>query len=347
MKILAVDDEPIQLQCIRSGLRTEGHQVIPARSVEEALKQLNDSPDQIDLILTDYIMAGASGLDLLKAVREKNRSIPFILMTAYGERELVVEALKNNCDGFIDKPFSPEQLLAEIERVKNKQSQDSNSRLLYDIFPRIAHQFNNPLMVIRGFSELGLLDLDNPSTMKRNLEAILEATQQLHMINNKILSLGRIAVDDKVKTEVTEIIDRCLKCFAGLIELNGIHLEKEVAESLLNVLANPFSLEQIFKNLIMNAIEAMEGRPEKRLGIIAGMKPSTAMVWVQIKDTGCGIPPAVLNSNFSAWKTTKKNGTGLGLRVVRDLLERHGGRLEIQSRVGEGTVMAVLLPALN
>lgn len=118
MKILVVDDEIIQLKSMRSGLRTEGHEVILALNGEEALKQFQVDIDQFDLIITDYFMTGINGMDLIKAIRVKNKSIPVILMTAYGDKKLLLEALQNQCDGFIDKPFSLDQLLSEMNRVK-------------------------------------------------------------------------------------------------------------------------------------------------------------------------------------------------------------------------------------
>ena len=118
MKILVVDDEPMQLKSMKIGLRTEGYSVVTAESAEEALKLLK-SDSAVDLIVTDYLMAGMTGLDLLKAIRSFKSTIPVILMTAYGKKDLVVEAWKNQCSGFIEKPFSLEQLLAELTRVIN------------------------------------------------------------------------------------------------------------------------------------------------------------------------------------------------------------------------------------
>ena len=118
MKILVVDDEPMQLKSMKIGLRTEGYSVVTAESAEETLKLLKSDPG-VDLIITDFLMAGMSGLGLLKAIRAFNSAIPVILMTAYGKKDLVVEAWKNQCSGFIDKPFSLEQLLTEINRVRN------------------------------------------------------------------------------------------------------------------------------------------------------------------------------------------------------------------------------------
>jgi DNA-binding NtrC family response regulator len=72
---------------------------------------------KIDLVLSDYVMPGLNGIELLKRIRENHGSLPVILMTAYGEKDLIIEALRNRCDSFLEKPFTLDQLIQEIERV--------------------------------------------------------------------------------------------------------------------------------------------------------------------------------------------------------------------------------------
>ena len=118
MHILVVDDDRLQLETLRRGLRTKGYQVLEALSAEEALARFSHSNmNKIDLVLSDYVMPGLNGIELLKRIRENHGSLPVILMTAYGEKDLVIEALRNRCDSFIEKPFTLDQLMQEIERV--------------------------------------------------------------------------------------------------------------------------------------------------------------------------------------------------------------------------------------
>jgi CheY-like chemotaxis protein len=121
MKILVVDDEPMQLKSMRMGLRTEGHLVVTALSAEEALELMNAEPG-FDLIITDYLMPGMSGLGLLKAIRETKSATPVILMTACRRKGLADEVLRNQGSGFLDKPFSLDQLLSEIASVQDEMS---------------------------------------------------------------------------------------------------------------------------------------------------------------------------------------------------------------------------------
>jgi len=125
MKILVVDDEPMQLKSMKMGLRTEGHSVFTAPNAQEALELMNAEPG-FDLILTDYLMPGMSGLELLKAIRETESAIPVILMTACGRKGLADEVLRNQGSGSLDKPFSLDELLSAIASIKN-ENRDSDS----------------------------------------------------------------------------------------------------------------------------------------------------------------------------------------------------------------------------
>jgi DNA-binding NtrC family response regulator len=126
MNILVVDDEAVMLESIRIGLESNGHRVFQAHSAQEALDQLYFNGHRIDLVATDYLMPTMNGIDLLKAIRRRHPTLPVILITAYADKWLAIEALKNRCDSLIEKPFSLDQLVAEIERIKlhpeNQQS---------------------------------------------------------------------------------------------------------------------------------------------------------------------------------------------------------------------------------
>jgi len=118
MRILVVDDDINLLESIGRGLRNKGFQVIQALSAEEALKHIDfDNESAIDLVLADYIMPGMSGIDLLEKVREKSISLPVIIMTAHWRKQIVIDAMRKNCNSFIEKPFTLNKLLKEIAMV--------------------------------------------------------------------------------------------------------------------------------------------------------------------------------------------------------------------------------------
>uniref|UniRef100_UPI0040699301 De novo protein M1X0B n=1 Tax=synthetic construct TaxID=32630 RepID=UPI0040699301 len=116
-KILIVEDEPVVREAIKRILEREGYEVVgEAENGEEALKKLKE--EKPDLILTDINMPGMDGIEVLKKIREEGlKNTPVIMLTAYGEKEDIVEAFKAGADGFITKPFDPEVLKEKIKKV--------------------------------------------------------------------------------------------------------------------------------------------------------------------------------------------------------------------------------------
>jgi CheY-like chemotaxis protein len=118
MNVLVVDDDMVQLESLKRGLKNKGYQVLEALSAEEALGYVSNAHvNKVDIVLTDYIMPGMNGIDLLRKIRDDYGSLPVIIMTAYGERDVLIDALRNRCDSFIEKPFTLNQLIQEITRV--------------------------------------------------------------------------------------------------------------------------------------------------------------------------------------------------------------------------------------
>ena len=124
--ILLVDDERMFLRSLRIGLRSKGYRTIEAFGGPEALNRLDDPNTRIDMVITDYLMPHMDGITLLKKIRKKSKSIPVIMMTAFDEKALAIEAHSNQCDSFIGKPFTLNELIAVIEEVKHRKSPSSN-----------------------------------------------------------------------------------------------------------------------------------------------------------------------------------------------------------------------------
>jgi len=128
MNILVVDDEIMMVESIKIGLISKGYGVVGVYNAQQALDLLAREDHGIDLIITDYLMPITNGMDLLLAVRKDHPTLPVLIMTAYADASLVIEALKNGCAGFVEKPFSREQLVAEINRIEQRLLQGSNNR---------------------------------------------------------------------------------------------------------------------------------------------------------------------------------------------------------------------------
>ncbi len=347
MNILIVDDETEQLNSLRVGLKSKGFKVFEALNAAAALKQLNNDAMKIGIVLTDYSMPGMDGIELLKEIREKNKALPVIIMTAYGGKDLVIKALRNHCDSFIEKPFTIDELIHEIQRAGAWMVQNTNSHRLAELTPKFVHQINNPLMAIFGSAELGLLELGDTEAIKKRLNGILKATKKIQKINKQMIELGRSTPDEMEMVEIEAILVDCLNMFADLFTFKGISVEKDLNDHHLSILGRKFDLEQLFKNLILNAIDSMDGRPKKRLNIRSKMDRVASSISVYIEDSGCGIPEESMDKIFTPYFTSKREGTGLGLLVVKGIIEKHMGGIEVKSQIGKGTIFMVNFPAVK
>lgn len=134
MNILLVDDEQFQIDTIKRGIRIHGHEVYSARSGEEALNYLEANHDNTTLVITDYFMPGMNGIALLKSIRARYGDLPVILMTAFGDKNLLIEALQNGCDNYLDKPFKPNDIVSQIDEIqlqrekRKRRGQDRDNR---------------------------------------------------------------------------------------------------------------------------------------------------------------------------------------------------------------------------
>ena len=345
MNILVVDDERVQVETLRRGLRSKKWGVVEALSGEEAIKHLNDENAGIDMVITDYAMPGMNGIDLLRRIREKDGAIPVIIMTAYGEKELVIDAMRHQCDSFIEKPFTLEILMNEIDRVMLKAMEKKNHRELSQVIPEFVHQINNPLFSISAGAELALYDLENNNTeaLKGRMNRIINATEKITEINQEMRDLGRKGPDDFTDMDINGLLGGCIEMFDDMLKLKEVSVEKKFHDDGVMVLGKRFEMEQVFKNLILNAIDAMDGMQEKRLRIVSEVNKDPRLICVRIEDTGCGIPEETLERIFRPYFTTKEKGTGLGLAVIKGIVEKHKGMIDVESVVGQGTRFDVSL----
>lgn len=349
MKIMVVDDEKVQIESIMRGLRNRKFGVVEALNGEEALRHLDDTDNSIDMVLTDYSMPGMNGIELLRRIREKDSALPVIIMTAYGDKDLVIDAMRNECDSFIEKPFTPDLLMKEINRVMQKALEKKKSRELSRAIPTFVHQMNNPLFSISAGAELALLNLDNDDSgaLKVRMNRIIKATEKIAEINRELRNLGRETHFNFENLYIHEVLDECIDMFDDMLKLKGISMEKKFHNNGCMVSGNRFELEQVFKNLILNAVDAMDGMPNKQLEILSELNENGPFLSVQIADTGCGISDEALKKIFTPYYTTKEKGTGLGLGIIKGILEKHNGTIDVKSVVDQGTTFEVKLRVVS
>ncbi|MEO6950174.1 MAG: ATP-binding protein [Polyangia bacterium] len=211
----------------------------------------------------------------------------------------------------------------------------------------LAHEIRNPLGAIKGAAQLLLPASGVPEGEGEFLTIIVEETNRLNRVVSQFLDYARPYRGALDILDVNDVIRRTIQLLPpSAADAPTIDVALELADALPVARGDAEQLRQVFLNLGLNALQSM---PEGgRLSIATLQRPprggSPALLEVRFRDTGKGIPTAVLKSLFIPFFTTREGGTGLGLPISQRIVENHGGRIEVRSREGNGSTFSVLLP---
>jgi signal transduction histidine kinase len=235
--------------------------------------------------------------------------------------------------------------IAQLERTQAQLVQSEKLASIGEMSAAVAHGLRNPLASLRAAAQLVRLHPESPSA-REHLDAIVGEVDRLDRRISHLLSFSRPAPFHPMPESVAHLIDEMLPAFAAPIRERGVELRVSVPPDLPAVRVDPVQLEQALVEVVSNALDAMS--QGGRLSIEAHAEngaSGSGEVTVAVNDTGGGIPPQVISSVCEPFFTTRAEGTGLGLAIAKRYIEQNGGRLEIESRVAEGTTVRVRLPA--
>lgn len=214
------------------------------------------------------------------------------------------------------------------------------------ISTKIAHEINNPLTVITGYIQMELLK-DHPAKLTETLNQINEKALQIKSLTRGYMNLGK-SVKSKVELlQLGRLIHSTISSLIPLGTLRGVEIKEEYVNDEPEIQGDSFKLEQVFRNLILNAVDAISSVSKKAILIGTKLSKDGKFVEASVSDTGIGIKSENLEKIFEDYYTTKDegNGTGLGLPISKEIIESvHGGKLVVESVSGKGTTFQVTLP---
>ena len=365
-KILVVDDDPKILALLRTLLSPWGLKVITlsdSRQFWETLEAMTP-----DLVILDVEMPYTNGIEICKVVRNDPHwsELPILFLTVHSDADIVNQVFSVGADDFVSKPIVGPELVTRIvnrlERIKLQRriaetQQTKVIEQMKDEFVSIvSHELCTPLTSIHGSLGMlssGLLHSDSEQG-KRLLEIAVDSTDRLVRLIKDILDIERIE-SGKVKMEkdicnVADLISKSVQAMQVLADKAEVTIFVCAEENLrLYTRADPDRLFQILTNLLSNAIK---------------FSPSGNTVWLTVqqqgneilftvKDTGRGIPADKLGSIFERFQqvdssdSRDRDGTGLGLTICRSIVQQHGGRIWVESVLGEGSSFYFTLPSLS
>ncbi len=205
----------------------------------------------------------------------------------------------------------------------------------------MAHEIGTPMNVILGRAEY-LLQRSTDDTMKKGLATIVTQVERITRVMNQLLAFARRRSPERRAVDVRQVIEESLEMFRERLKRKRIVVECQMDETAPAVRADPDQMAQVMINLIMNSVHAMPEGGTIRLTV----RSTARHVTIQVADSGHGIPPDVLGKIFDPFFTTKDTGegTGLGLTVVKGIIEEHEGTIDVASEVDKGTTVTVVLP---
>ena len=237
------------------------------------------------------------------------------------------------------------QLAEMYQRLREAQTQLVQSEKLASVgqlTAGIVHDVKNPLAVIKGMAEELLEDTNGRPEVAEAVQVIRDNATRANTIVTDLLKFARQSTPQLTQRDLRETVEGSLRLTGYLLRKGGVRVEQKLPDHEVPIVYDAQQIEQVLINLIQNAVHAMPkgGKLEVELSHKDGGAE------LRVRDTGMGIPPEVLPKIFDPFFTTKPEGqgTGMGLSVSYGIIARHGGQIEVESQVDEGTTFIIRLP---
>ena len=252
----------------------------------------------------------------------------------------------------IFKDITEQKLLeAKLKAAQARLVEASKMRALGELVAGVAHELNNPLMASQTILHVIMKNVPQGWPERERLELIRKCNERIGKIVDHLREFSRQTKPEFQEMDVNQPIENALLITGQQLLNHGISLVRNLTPNLPKIMGDANQLEQVFLNLIANSRDAIEDSDgqKKELTITTGLSEDEGApaILVTIKDSGVGIPPENLEKIFEPFFSTKPvgKGTGLGLSLCYGIVEAHGGRIDIKSRVGQGTEVRISLPA--
>jgi len=352
--ILIVDDEAVIRDLCSRALR--GYHILQAGNALDALALFEKGG--IDVVLTDVMMPGLDGIELLKQLKEKEPTIVVIVMTGFAEKDVILNALKADADDFIAKPLNLLQLKTAVDKALVKKalkeeiaSLKSLDRLKSNFLSTISHKFRTPLTSISLFLQnlaTGVFAADDPQ-FRMNVRLISDESAYLETLVSELLIFSRMMDTGKALRREPFSFTQAIQTILGESREISMKPAIETVLDLQEVPAVTVDREKIafaLKQIVDNAYKFSGEQGEVRISLRA----DATGVFIEVRDTGAGMPPDEIPKIFEKFyqidphNTGQVRGFGLGLYYAREFVLMHGGSISIESAVGKGSSVTVWLP---
>ncbi|HOS03763.1 MAG TPA: hybrid sensor histidine kinase/response regulator [Candidatus Hydrogenedentes bacterium] len=352
-RILVVDDERGPRQSLRMLLK-EQHEVALAEDVSSAKTILEQTP--IDLVITDMRMPQQTGIDLLQWMKRTHPDIEVIILTGFGQLDSAMKAVEYGAFAYIEKPFDSmammryvqeglEKRRRELERCQLEQLALEANRFetLGRFVSGMLHDLGTPLTIIGSQIELALLK-NQPPELEKRLQTVLSQVEHCSDIVRATMGFLRHNTHELATINLNDAVNICLEVAHPLLSRQRVETRVSLATGIPLIKGDFTLVRQALLNLITNACQAMESQQRPGLlDIVTGRRDDR--VFISVGDNGPGIPPEARLRVFNTFYTTKgRAGTGLGLAVVKNVMQRHSGSVHLAAHATGGALFSLEFP---
>jgi two-component system sensor histidine kinase/response regulator len=368
LKVLVIDDEP----GIRSGVsriltnfnvtypfmdEDYTFEVTEAGTGEEGIEILER--DKPDILLLDNKLPGIQGVDVLEYIRKRNYDIVVAMITSYASLDVAIRATRDGAIDFIPKPFTPQELKSSIENITKQQylkrithkMKQEGKKIRYQFLSVLSHELKAPLNALEGYlrmmqeKQAGDSIEDYATPIERSLQRI----QGMRSLIMDLLDFTKIRLERKEEkiqeVNLKEVASEAIITIQPYAIQMDVSIELDVRSDVI-IMADPDDMEIVFNNLISNAIKynKIGGKVE----ITIDSSDSEAILI--FSDTGIGITKNDTENLFTEFvrirneKTRNISGSGLGLSIVKKVVELYHGTVKVDSTPDIGTVFTIRLP---
>ncbi|MBP1735762.1 MAG: hypothetical protein H6Q53_2049, partial [Deltaproteobacteria bacterium] len=228
----------------------------------------------------------------------------------------------------------------ELEQAQTQLIRTEKLASIGQLAAGVAHEINNPLGTILIYSHLIQKSLEPDDPKREDIALVISEANRAKDIVQGLLSFAREKKLRASEVNVNDILEEVLSLVVNQSLFHNIKIKKSFDQGPQTIVADETQLKQVFLNIILNAAQAMEGNGKLTISTIFDKK----QIKIKIADTGPGIPPEVMGKLFSPFFTTKEKGTGLGLAISYGIIERHQGKIDVETDLGKGSTFVITLP---
>ncbi len=373
--ILVVEDEAGTLATLSAILEDAGYEVTGLEKGAEALQMIKSCP--FNVIVTDIRLPDIGGLEILELAKEINPEVAVIVMTGYTGIETAVNAVNDGAYAYFVKPINSDEIKTTIANALKQQRLSLENRRLVDdlqqsnkllfetneelkkvtqakseFLANMSHELRTPLNTVIGFSELLLDKIPGKINQKQKqcLDDILASSEQLLSLINDVLDLSKVEAGElelKQKTfALNKLIESLTRTMTPILMPRKQSLDIEIEKGLPPIHADKTKIRQVLLNLLGNSVKFTPDGGKLKIEAIRKDR------WCQVSmiDNGIGMKQEEQKRIFEPFYqldnpiSRERSGTGLGLTIAKQIVEKHGGRIRVESEYGKGSRFTFTLP---